>query len=75
LSQNSKLDRKIQKVDLIQFAQLRYHTSRSDVGDEHERHIPMLAMRLSTGEIAIAELVVKAVAVESTEGGCEVIGG
>jgi hypothetical protein len=35
----------------------------------------MLAMRLSTGEIAIAELVVKAVAIESTEGGCEVIGG
>jgi hypothetical protein len=28
----------------------------------------MLAMRLSTGEITIAELVVKAVVVESTEG-------
>jgi hypothetical protein len=75
LSQNSEFDRKIQKVDLLRSAQLRYHTSRSDVGDEHERQIHMLAMRLCTGEIAIAELVVKAVAVESTKGGCEVIGG
>jgi hypothetical protein len=32
-------------------------------------------MPLSTGEIAIAELAVKVVAVESTAGGCEVIGG
>jgi hypothetical protein len=68
------LVRTIQEVDLLRSAQLRCQISKSEVEDEHKRHIRMLAMSLFTGEIATGKLHVKALPFQSLEGGCGVIG-